>query len=109
MRSPRRAGAARLDEDGSERRDVPEVAALVVFPTVRFFAATFFGVVFLTEPFFAALFFAGTGGLLKRTAALRLLLWCEGEPHDARWCAVAGRVPLPPGQRSRLSRAGPGA
>lgn len=58
MRSPRRAGAARLEETGSERREVPEVALLVVFPTVRFFAA---------------LFFAGTARLLKLTAALRLL------------------------------------
>jgi hypothetical protein len=32
---------------------------------VRFFAATFFGVVFLTEPFFAELFFAGTARLLE--------------------------------------------
>jgi len=65
MRSPRRAGAARLDETGSERRDVPEVALLVIFPTVRFFAATFFGVVFLTVLFFAELFFAGTARLLE--------------------------------------------
>ena len=73
MRSPRRAGAARLEETGSERREVPEVALLVVFPTVRFFAALSFRVVFPTVRFFAALFFAGTGRLLKLTAAPSLL------------------------------------
>lgn len=57
MRSPRRAGAARLDDAGSERRDVPAVDLLVVFLTVLFFAALFF----------AALFFAGTARLLTRT------------------------------------------
>ena len=80
-----------MDETGSERRDVPEVAFLVVFPTVRFFAATFFGVVFLAELFFAALFFAGTARLLKRTVALRLLLWPEGDVAVRRLENLTGR------------------
>lgn len=67
MRSPRRAGAARLDEAGSERRDVPAVAFLVVFLAVLFFAA---------------LFFAGTARLLTRTVHSDYFSGARAEPQE---------------------------
>lgn len=72
MRSPRRAGAARLDEAGSERRDVPAVAFLAVFLAVLFFAALFF----------AALFFAGTARLLTRTVHSDYFSGARAEPQE---------------------------
>ena len=52
MRSPRRAGVARVDEAGvAERRDVLWVALLVVLRVVAFFAVAFVVMLFFAVAF----------------------------------------------------------
>jgi hypothetical protein len=107
MRSPRRAGVARVDEAGVAERRVLEVALLVVFPVVAFCAVDFVvrlffaaapGVDFFVgafSVFLTGVFLAGTVLLLKLMAAFRLRLWDKGRTADPRLAATTGRALVP--------------